>query len=102
FVRVFALTLTAGAPARVRPCVGNTTCGYFHPNGKKIIFASSHLDPDAKKHYASEIQQRQEERKAKKGRRYSWDFDVHIEIFESNLDGSGLQRLTDAEGYDAE
>src|SRR5439155_14731499 len=68
----------------------------------KIIFASSHLDPDAKKHYAAERDLREEEKKAKKRRRYVWDFDPHMDIFEANLDGTGLKRLTNTPGYDAE
>src|SRR5207302_7371617 len=82
--------------------VGKTTCGYFHPKLDKIIFASSHLDPDAKKYYEIERKARAEEKATKKRRRYVWDFDVHMDIFEANLDGSGLKRLTDAKGYDAE
>ena len=42
--------------ARSAPASGQTTCGYFRPDGKKIIFASSHVDPDAKKHQEAEIQ----------------------------------------------
>lgn len=102
FYQMFVMDLKSGATRRVSPGVGKTTCGYFHPDGKKIIFASSHLDPDARKHYAVETQQREEDRKAKKRRRYVWDFDTHMDIFESNLDGSSLKRLTSAEGYDAE
>ena len=95
-------TWRAGKFRRVSPGVGKTTCSYFSPDGKKIIFASSHLDPDAKKHYAAEYQRREEERQAGKRRRYVWDFDPHMDIFEANPDGTGLKRLTDAKGYDAE
>jgi TolB protein len=102
FYQQFVMDLKSGATRRVSPGVGKTTCGYFHPSEKKIIFASSHLDPDAKKHYAPERELRDEEMRTKKRRRYVWDFDPHMDIFEANLDGSGLKRLTDAEGYDAE
>ena len=102
FYQMFVLDLESGAVRRVSPGVGKTTCGYFHPNGKKIIFASSHLDPDAKKFYAAEHKLREEEKQTKKRRRYVWDFDAHMDIFEANLDGSALKRLTDAKGYDAE
>ena len=78
------------------------TCGFFSPDGKKIIFASSHLDPDAKTHYAAELRQRADEAKTKKRRRYQWDFDPYMTIFEANLDGTGLKRLTTAPGYNAE
>jgi TolB protein len=102
FYQQFVMNLQTGATRRVSPGIGKTTCGYFHPDGAKIIFASSHLDPDAKKHYAAERDLREEEKETKKRRRYVWDFDPHMDIFEANLDGSGLKRLTDASGYDAE
>lgn len=102
FYQQFVQELDTGKFWRVSPGDGKTTCGYFHPSKKKIIFASSHLDPDARKHYAIEQKQRAEEIKTKKRRRYVWDFDPHMEIFESNFDGSELRRLTDSPGYDAE
>src|ERR1700694_3811228 len=52
FYQIFVMNLKTGKTRRVSPGVGKTTCSYFAPNGKKIIFASSHLDPDAKKRYA--------------------------------------------------
>jgi Tol biopolymer transport system component len=102
FYQIFVMDLASGATHRVSPGVGKTTCSFFRPDGKKIIFASSHLDPAAKKHYAEERRQREAERAEKKRRRYQWDFDPHISIFEANPDGSGLKRLTDAPGYNAE
>jgi Tol biopolymer transport system component len=102
FYQMFVMDLASGATRRVSPGVGKTTCGYFHPHKDRILFASSHLDPDAKKHYEVEFKLREEEKQAKKRRRYVWDFDPFMEIFEANLDGSGLKRLTDSKGYDAE
>lgn len=102
FYQQFVQELDNGKFRRVSPGLGKTTCGYFHPTEKKIIFASSHLDPDAKSHYAVEQKQREEDQKAKKRRRYSWDFDTHMEIFEADYYGSNLKRLTDSPGYDAE
>lgn len=69
---------------------GKTTCAYFSPDGKKIIYASSHLDPNSEK---------EEENK---GKGYKWDFEKSLDIFEANLDGSNLKRLTSNDGYDAE
>ena len=87
---------------RVSPGIGKTTCSYFSPDGKKILFASSHLDPKAKEYYGEEYKLRDEEKKAGKRRTYKWDFDPAMEIFETNPDGSGMKRLTDSPGYDAE
>jgi Tol biopolymer transport system component len=102
FYQMFVMDLASGMHRRVSPGVGKTTCGFFHQSGKKIIWASSHLDPDAKKHYEAERALRDEERKSRKRRRYVWDFDPYMDIFESDLDGGNLKRLTSAPGYDAE
>ncbi len=102
FYQIFVMDLATKKFRRVSPGVGKTTCAYFAPDRKKIIFASTHHDPDAKKHYAIERKAREEERRTGKRRRYVWDFDAHFDIFEANLDGSGLKRLTKARGYDAE
>jgi TolB protein len=102
FYQIFVMDLETGATRRVSPGVGKTTCSNFSPDGKKIIFASSHLDPDAKKHYAEEYAQRAEDRRTGTRRRYKWDFDSYMDIFEANPDGTDLKRLTDSKGYDAE
>jgi Tol biopolymer transport system component len=102
FYQIFVMDLANRRAVRVSPGVGKTTCAYFHPKENKIIFASSHLDPDAKKHYEAELKLREEERKNKTRRKYVWDFDPHMTIFEANPDGTGLKALTDAKGYNAE
>jgi Tol biopolymer transport system component len=102
FYQIFTMDLASGRSHRVSPGIGKTTCAYFHPSGKKIIFASTHLDPDARKHYEVEYRKREEDRRAGVRRRYQWDFDPFMDIFEADPDGSHLRRLTDAKGYDAE
>ena len=102
FYQIYVMDVPGGRATRVSPGVGKTTCAYFRPDGKKIIFASTHLDPQAKEKYQPEFAMR-EENKAKGVRpRYSWDFDENMDIFESDPDGSNLKRLTDTHGYDAE
>lgn len=102
FYQIFTMDLASKSFRRVSPGIGKTTCAYFRPDGKKIIFASTHLDPDAKAKYEPEIRQREDDKAKGVRRRYVWDFDQHMDIFESNPDGSELKRLTDAKGYDAE
>jgi TolB protein len=104
FYQIFTLELATGKFRRVSPGVGKTTCAYFHPKGKKIIYASTHLagKKESEKHYADELKLREQERKEKKRRRYAWDFDPKFDVFEADLDGSKIKRLTDAVGYDAE
>ncbi|HLW63946.1 MAG TPA: DPP IV N-terminal domain-containing protein [Gemmataceae bacterium] len=102
FYQIFVMELATGKYRRVSPGIGKTTCSFFSPDGKKIIFASSHLDPDAKKKQAEEYVRREEDRKNNIRRRYVWDFDPSMSIFEANLDGTQLRKLTDAPGYNAE
>jgi Tol biopolymer transport system component len=102
FYQIFTQNLETGKLQRVSPGVGKTTCSYFRPDGKKIIFASTHTGPDAKKHYAAEYKLREELKRAGKRRRYVWDFDPHMSIFEANPDGTSLRRLTKMNAYTAE
>jgi TolB protein len=102
FYQIFLQDLKTGKYHRVSPGVGRTTCAYFRPDGKRVIFASSHLDPDAKKVQEAEYKQREEDRRKGVRRRYSWDFDPYMDIFESDLDGGHLKNLTNTKGYDAE
>src|SRR5436309_677983 len=103
FYQIFVQDLGTGRVRRISPGTGRTTCPYFRPDGKKVIFASSHSDPDAKAHQAAEYKKREEEAKAGIRRRYSWDFDPHMKIYEANPDGTELRCLTpDAKAYTAE
>ena len=58
FYQIFVMDLKMGKAVRVSPGNGRTTCGYFRPDGKKVIWASSHGDPDVKKHQEEEYKQR--------------------------------------------
>jgi Tol biopolymer transport system component len=103
FYQIFVMDLATKKLTRVSPGIGRTTCGYFRPDGRKIIFASSHGDPDAKKHQEAEIAQRAEDARKGVRRRYAWDFDPHMKIYEANPDGTDLKCLTpDARVYTAE
>lgn len=102
FYQIFIQDLKTGSFRRISPGNGRTTCAAFHPDGRRLIFASSHLDPDTKKHQAAEYKQREEDMKKGIRRRYTWDFDPYMDIFEGDLDGGNLKNLTNAKGYDAE
>jgi tricorn protease-like protein len=102
FYQIYTQPLTGGEPQLVSTGRGRKTCAYFHPNGKSILFASSHLDPQLSQTEEQARRQQEEDRKSGARRRYNWDFDPHTDIFAANLDGTNLRRLTDAKGYDAE
>ena len=98
FYQIYILDFETGDIHRVSPGHGKTTCAYFQWNGEKVMFASSHHDPDAKKKQQDELDFRASGQK----RRYSWDYETTMDIFSSNRDGSDITQLTDEEGYDAE
>lgn len=103
FYQIFVQDLASGKFHRVSPGQGRTTCAYFHPTNGRILFSSSHTDPDIKKNVAAELALRAEEAKTGKRRRYSWDFDPHMKIYTADIDGGNLKCLTpDATVYTAE
>jgi TolB protein len=69
---------------------GRTTCSYFFPNGKRILYSSTYLG-------AKQCPPRPDLSQG-----YVWAVYDSFDIFTANPDGSGLQRLTDTPGYDAE
>jgi len=69
---------------------GRTTCSFFYPDGKKILYASTHLG-------SSECPPRPDYSKG-----YVWGVYSSYDIFTANPDGSHLKQLTNAPGYDAE
>jgi len=103
FVQDFdAATPRPTMPRRVSAGRGRTTCSWFSPDGTRLLFASSHLDPDAEATEAAARAQAEEDARAGRRRRYQWDFDPRMDLFTVRLDGSDLVRLTTENGYDAE
>ncbi|MEW4529655.1 DPP IV N-terminal domain-containing protein [Maioricimonas sp. JC845] len=98
FYQIYVQPLDERVPVRISPGRGRTTCAYFTPDGEKILFASAHTHPEVE---AIEAQARQLAAEGGR-RRYQWDFDPHMDIYVVNSDGTGMQQLTDAPGYDAE
>ena len=90
-------------PIRISTGQGRTTCAWFSPDGKKLLFASSHLDPKVEETEAKAMAQIREDARTGRRRRYQWDFDPHMDLFIADLErASPLKQLTDSPGYDAE
>ena len=69
---------------------GRTTCGYFFPDGKTILYSSTYVvDPQCPP-------------RPDFSKGYVWAVYPGFDIFAANPDGSGLMQLTDSPGYDAE
>ena len=98
FYQIYTQKLGEKVPRRISTGRGRTTCSYFTTDGKRIMFASSHTDPQVDR---AELEAR---KLAAQGgrRRYQWTFDPQMDIYTVNFDGTGMKRLTDAPGYDAE
>lgn len=75
---------------RVSTGTGRTTCGYFYPGGKQILFASTH---EASKECPP---------RPSYERGYVWPIYAGYDIYRANADGSQLTPLTRSPGYDAE
>lgn len=93
-------------PRRVSPGRGRTTCAWFSPDGTRLLFASSHLDPEIDATEATARAEAEADARAGRRRRYQWDFDPQMDLFVADLGAvSGdvpLTRLTAEAGYDAE
>jgi Tol biopolymer transport system component len=99
--QMYVQDLAAGAqPKLVSTGKGACTCGHFRPDGKKIIWASTHDDPDvvAGKTPAEEKVPGYQ----KEGRSYRWAYPRHMNIYESDPDGSNRRALTSGPFYTAE
>lgn len=87
--QMYVMDLAEGAPRMVSTGKGACTCGFFRPDGQKIIFASSHEDP---------CPVPPEESAGK----YKWHLTPYMNIYEANLDGTDLTALTTGPAYHAE
>jgi Tol biopolymer transport system component len=88
--RILRMRLDGATPVQVSSGKGATTCAYFLPGNEELIYASTHLGgeqcpprPDMSKGYV-------------------WALHPDYDIFKVRVDGTGLTRLTDTPGYDAE
>jgi len=88
--QIYTLNVDGSDLAMVSTGKGRTTCGYFYPDGKKILYASTHgagnecpPSPDRSKGYV-------------------WGVFNSYDIYTANTDGTNMEVLTSSAGYDAE
>jgi Tol biopolymer transport system component len=98
FYQIYLLDLKSGENKIVSSGIGKTTCAWIHPDEKRVLFSSTHLDANATQKQAEELA----ERESGKARKYSWDYDKHYDLFEVDMTSGQTRRITSAEGYDAE
>jgi TolB protein len=88
--QIFTMKLDGSDLKRVSTGTGRTTCGYFYPGGKEILFASTHQANTACPP------------KPSFERGYVWPIYDGYDIYRANADGTNLRQLTTNPGYDAE
>jgi Tol biopolymer transport system component len=87
--QMYVMDLESGQIRLVSTGVGATTCGYFFPGDRRVLFSSTHLNgPNCPP-------------KPKRDGAYRWALDDY-DLFSVKIDGQGMQRLTSTPGYDAE
>jgi Tol biopolymer transport system component len=88
--QIYTMNIDGTGARRVSPGTGRSTCGYFYPGGKEILFASTHEASAAcppRPSYA---------------RGYVWPIYTGYDIYRASAEGSKLTPITRVSGYDAE
>ena len=88
--RIYRIGARGGAPVSVSSGKGATTCAHFLPGDRELIYASTYLGSEACPPRPDMSQG------------YVWALYKDYDIFRAQADGTGLVRLTDTPGYDAE
>ncbi len=87
--QIYTMNLDGSSVRRVSTGLGGTTCGYFFPGSRRLLFSSTHF---VSTHCPPKLP---------RTKRYRWALD-NYDIFSMNVAGTDLQRLTSSPGYDAE
>jgi TolB protein len=88
--QIFTMNVDGSDVRMVSNGEGRTTCGYYLPGGRSIVYASTHLG-------GRECPPRPDFTRG-----YVWPIYDTYDIFRADADGSNRVRLTDTPGYDAE
>lgn len=87
--QMYVMDLDSGEVRLVSTGAGATTCGYFFPGDRRVLYSSTHASgPDCPP-------------KPKRDGAYRWALDDY-DIYAVRIDGQAMQRLTTTSGYDAE
>jgi len=88
--QIYTMNIDGSGTRLISTGEGRTTCSYFFPSGKRVLYSSTHLGS----------KQCPERPDFSKG--YVWAVYPSFDIFTANPDGSDLKQLTTTAGYDAE
>lgn len=88
--QIFTMNVDGSNVKMISSGEGRTTCSYFLPDNKRVVYSSTHLG-DKKCPPRPDF-----------SRGYVWAVYPSFDIFSANPDGSDLKPLTTTPGYDAE
>ena len=88
--QIFTMGVDGGDVRLVSTGKGRTTCGYFFPDGARIIYATTHFGGDACPPPPD------------RSGGYVWPIYPSYEIVAADAAGTNVTRLTNNDGYDAE
>ncbi|NOZ93519.1 MAG: hypothetical protein GXP47_02115 [Acidobacteria bacterium] len=88
--QIFSMGIDGSDLKLVSAGKGRTTCAYYYPDGRHVLYSSTHLAGDACPPPPDHSQG------------YVWALYPSYDIFRADADGKNLVRLTDTPGYDAE
>ena len=98
FYQIFVMDFEMGDVIPVSPGHGKTTCAWIHPDGRRVMYASTQDDPEALQKQKEKLELRASGRDS----RYNWDYDETYELYAYDLQSKNYTQLTNAVGYDAE
>jgi len=81
---------SAYKPFMISTGKGRTTCSYYMPNGRDVLYASTHMKHDSCPPVPQEIG------------KYLWPIYPEFDIFVAATNGTITKQLTNTPGYDAE
>jgi Tol biopolymer transport system component len=88
--QIYTMKIDGSDRHRVSTGTGRTTCGYYYPGNREILFASTHkAGPQCPPKPSFE-------------HGYVWPIYDTYDIYRAHADGSNLRPLTTTAGYDAE
>ena len=88
--RIYTMNIDGSGMRLISTGQGVTTCSFWAPDGKRIIYCSTHLVDDSCPPKPSH------------GQGYVWPLYKGYDVFSCKPDGADLKRLTETAGYDAE
>ncbi|MBI1225241.1 MAG: hypothetical protein GC192_08365 [Bacteroidetes bacterium] len=94
--QIFYMPISTGTNGGQKPQListgkGKTTCSYFMPDNKHILFASTHESGDNCPESPRSV-----------GGKYVWSVHKEFDIYVADLKGNIVKKLTNSPGYDAE